>query len=139
MEEVSLKEEFFKIARKIEGLLRGQAPSKNLGGAVQVTYEDNGFVISLDDSAKYGIYLWRGTGEEIASGAIPGTDGEAIQATYNAIWDRRYDSNPGKGKGGIKPRFWLNLQMADIMELQADIEESIASALQSQADKVLQS
>lgn len=136
MAEINLKDEFFEIARKIEGLLRGQAPSRNLGGAVQVTYEDNGFVISLDDSAKYGIYLWRGTGEEIASGAVPGIDEEAIQATYDAIWDRRYDADPGEGKKGIKPRYWLNLKMADIMELQGDIEEAITNALQKQADKL---
>lgn len=137
MAEVSLKDEFNAIARKIEMILRGQAPSTNLGGAVQCRYEDGAFQISLDDSAKYGIYLWRGTKDERAAGAIPGTDQDAIQTTYDAIWDKRWDSNPGKGKGGIKPRYWLNLQMADIMELQTEIEEAIAAALQAQADKSL--
>ena len=136
MAEVNLKDEFFKIARKIEELLRGQAPSSNLAGAVQVSYEDNGFIISLDDSAKYGIYLWRGTGEEIASGAVAGIDEESIQATYDAIWDRRYNPDPGKGKGGIKPRYWLNLKAADIMELQTEIEDAIASALEAQFEKI---
>ena len=139
MAEINLKEEFNNIARKIEMFLRGQAPSTNLAGAVQCRYEDNAFQISLDDSAKYGIYLWRGTKDERAPGAVPGTDADAIQTTYDAIWDRRYDSNPGKGKGGIKPRYWLNLKMADIMELQTDIEQAIAAALQAQADKALQS
>jgi hypothetical protein len=130
MAEINLKEEFGKIARKIEMLLRGQAPSSNLAGAVQVTYEDNGFAIALDDSARYGIYLWRGTGNERAAGAS-----DDIQATYDAIWDRRYDPNPGPGKGGIKPRYWLNLKQADIMELQTEIEEAIAAALEKQLEK----
>lgn len=130
MAEINLKEEFGKIARKIEMLLRGQAPSANLAGAVQVTYEDNGFAIALDDSARYGIYLWRGTGNERAAGAS-----DDIQATYDAIWDKKYDPNPGPGRGGIKPRFWLNLKMADIMELQTEIEEAIAAALEAQLEK----
>jgi len=138
MDEANLKQAFSNVARKIESLLRGQAPSANLAGAVQVTYEDNGFAIALDDDAKYGIYLWRGTRAEIASGAVPGLDTDSIQATYDAIWDRRFDANPGKGEGGIKPRYWLNLKMADIMELQADIEEAIAAALQKQLDIIVE-
>lgn len=130
MAEETLKEAFNKIARKIESLLRGQAPSSNLAGAVQVTYEDNGFQIALDDSARYGIYLWRGTKQERAEGAS-----DDLQMTYETIWDRKFDPNPGPGEGGIKPRFWLNLQMADYMELQTDIEDAITAALEAQLEK----
>lgn len=138
MEVENLKQEFQSIARRIEEILRGQAPSANLAGAVQVVYEDNGFIISLDDTATYGIYLWRGTRDEIASGAIAGTDSDSIQSTYDAIWDRKPDLNPGKGEGGIKPRYWLNLKMTDIDELQNEIEKAIADALNKQLEKTNQ-
>jgi len=135
MEEENLKQIFESVARRIEEILRGQAPSANLAGAVQVAYEDNGFIISLDDNAKYGIYLWRGTRDEIASGAVAGIDSDSIQSTYEAIWDRKPDLNPGKGEGGIKPRYWLNLIAADIDELENEIEKAIANALNNQLEK----
>jgi hypothetical protein len=134
MAEVNLKEQFALIARRVEEILRGQAPSRNLAGAVQVVYENDGFVISLDDNATYGIYLWRGTGEERADGAVPGTDASAIQTTYEAIWDKKPNLNPGKGTKGIKPRFWLNLIAADIDELQYEIEQAITTALEQQLE-----
>jgi hypothetical protein len=134
MAEINLKDQFAIIARRIEEILRGQAPSSNLSGAVQVVYEDNNFIISLDDTAAYGIYLWRGTKNERAAGAVPGLDADALQTTYEAIWDKRPDSNPGKGEGGIKPRFWLNLRMADIDELQYEIEQAITNALEQQLE-----
>jgi hypothetical protein len=134
MAEVNLKEQFALIARRVEEILRGQAPSRNLAGAVQVVYENDGFVISLDDNATYGIYLWRGTGEERADGAVPGTDASAIQTTYEAIWDKKPNANPGKGTKGIKPRFWLNLIAADIDELQYEIEQAITTALEQQLE-----
>jgi len=134
MAEVNLKEQFALIARRIEEIIRGQAPSSNLAGAVQVVYENDGFVISLDDNATYGIYLLRGTGEERADGAVPGTDGDALQTTYEAIWDKRPNSNPGKGQRGIKPRFWLNLIAGDRDELQYEIEQAITNALEQQLE-----
>ena len=94
--------------------------------------EDNGFIISLDDNAKYGIYLWRGTRDEIASGAVAGIDSDSIQSTYEAIWDRKPDLNPGKGTKGIKPRYWLNLIAADIDELQNEIDKAVTDAWDKQ-------
>lgn len=135
MEQGDLKQAFADVAKRIEEILRGQAPSANLSGAVQVVYEDDGFIISLDDKARYGIYLWRGTRDEIASGAIPGTDADALQTTYDAIWDRKPDLNPGKGTKGIKPRYWLNLKMADIQELEYEIDKAITEALNKQLEK----
>jgi len=134
MSEINLKEEFALIARRVEEILRGQAPSKNLAGAVQVVYENDGFIISLDDNAKYGIYLWRGTGEEIADGAVAGTDADALQTTYEAIWNKKPNLSPGKGTKGIKPRFWLNLMSSDIDELQYEIEQAITTALEQQLE-----
>jgi hypothetical protein len=134
MAEVNLKEQFALIARRVEEILRGQAPSSNLAGAVQVVYEDNGFIISLDDNAKYGIYLWRGTGEEIADGAVAGTDSDSLQTTYEAIWNKKPNLSPGKGTKGIKPRFWLNLIASDIDELQLEIEQAITTALEQQLE-----
>lgn len=139
METQTLKQAFQGIARKMEMILRSQAPSKNLAGAIQVTYEDNDFLIAWDDSANYGIYLWRGTLAELAPGAVPGLDDESIQATYDAIWDRKLDLNPGKGKGGIKPRYWLNFKVADIMEFQDEIEDAINLALEEQLQKTIDS
>jgi len=132
MQEEDLKQIFESIARRIEEILRGQAPSSNLAGAVQVVYEDDRFKISLDDNAKYGIYLWRGTRDEIASGAIAGIDSDSIQSTYEAIWDRKPDLNPGKGTKGIKPRYWLNLIAADIDELQNEIDKAVTDAWDKQ-------
>jgi superfamily II helicase len=136
MQQEDFKQIFESVARRIEEILRGQAPSANLAGAVQVVYEEgNGFIISLDDNAKYGIYLWRGTRDEIASGAVAGTDSDSIQSTYEAIWDRKPDLNPGKGTKGIKPRYWLNLIAADIDELQNEIDKAITDAQDKQLEK----
>ena len=132
MQPEDLKQIFQSVARRIEEILRGQAPSANLAGAVQVAYEDNGFIISLDDNATYGIYLWRGTRDEIASGAVAGIDSDSIQSTYEAIWDRKPDLNPGKGTKGIKPRYWLNLIAADIDELQNEIDKAVTDAWDKQ-------
>jgi hypothetical protein len=132
MQPEDLNQIFQSVARRIEEILRGQAPSANLAGAVQVAYEDNGFIISLDDNAKYGIYLWRGTRDEIASGAVAGIDSDSIQSTYEAIWDRKPDLNPGKGTKGIKPRYWLNLIAADIDELQNEIDKAVTDAWDKQ-------
>lgn len=127
---MDLQAAFQDVAKNIERTLRGQAPSEKLKSAIQVRYERNGdeddFVIDYDaDNYMYGIYLHRGTMEE--------RDPEAsddLQAMAEAFVQRRPDNNPGKGKGGIKPRYWLTLTQIDIDRYQDEIEQAIDQALQ---------
>jgi hypothetical protein len=91
---------FDKASRIIMAELKQQAPvakdGKNKGDlkrSVKVvpyyrSTTDLGFEITADE---YGTYLDMGTG------------------TYRAKERGKYEKNPGKGKGGIRPRFWLSL------------------------------
>ena len=133
---MELRDEFIKIARDIETVIRMQAPSNKLQGAVSVMYERNGdednFIIALDEQFKYGIYLHRGTMDERDPQAS-----EDFEAMAEAFIDRRPNLNPGKGKGGIKPRYWLNLGRMQLERFQEEIDKAITAALEQTIEKEL--
>lgn len=132
---MELEKAFQEIAKEIELTLRSQAPSEKLKSAIQVSYErvndEDNFVINYDsDNYMYGIYLHRGTKEE--------RDPEAsddFQEMAEAFVQRRPNNNPGRGKGGIKPRYWLTLTQIDIERYQQEIEQAIDQALQEVIEK----
>ena len=94
-----LKKEYGLLARKMESILKYQAPKDTgfLGSQVSVTYEIGSdgrsvkFVTDLG-GARYGIFLNQGSGSE--RDPNPGRG--------------KWDPNPGRGKGGIKPSYWMN-------------------------------
>ena len=101
---IDLKPAYAILSRKLEMILRGQAPSKSIASQITVTYDAEGMYISM--TRGYGTYLYRGTGDERAAGAMGGD--EITQELLDALDGNNPDPNPGKGVGGIKPRYFLN-------------------------------
>jgi hypothetical protein len=54
-----------------------------------------------------------------------------------AFIDRRFNPNPGKGSGGIKPRYWLNLGRMKLEIFQDEIDQAITTALEETIEKEL--
>lgn len=137
MESTSLKASFNQIAKRIEGMLKAQAPSTKIARGIRVVYTNDAFVFLFDEKVKYGLYLWKGTKDERAPGALPGLNDMDLEKSYEAIFDRPYDPNPGKGVGGIKPRYWLNFTKTSLNDLQREIEASIEKAINDQIQKLV--
>jgi hypothetical protein len=81
-------------ARVLQNLLKRQAPKKTgaLKNSVKVTAKVTANGISfIEGFNRYGIYLDKGTGP------------------YKVKQMGNWNPKPGKGKGGIKPRFWTAL------------------------------
>ena len=94
-------------ARLMQTLLKRQAPRKTgaLKSSIRVsTKVTNNGVSFTTDYLPYGIYTNKGTGP------------------YHTEKMGQWNPNPGKGKGGIKPRFWTAIdsmtrtQIADLMK-----------------------
>lgn len=128
MEGIDLKPTYAKISRKLEAILKSQAPyaTGRLSNSVQVNYDEDGFVISV--GAKYGIYLHSGTGEEAAS-----RDSD-FSEVYQTLIERAYDPNPGTGVGGIKPRYWMNFSDT-VYEM---INDELATAYAEEMDAIIE-
>jgi hypothetical protein len=125
MTEVNLKPVYASISRKLEKILQGQAPVKtgNLRASVVVTYDETGFVINLGN-AQYGIYLHQGTGREKSSRA-----GSDFSNDYFDMTDFAWNPNPGKGEGGIKPRYWMNFSDTIYEMINDEISLAYAEAI----------
>lgn len=107
---VNLDKQYAKFARRIEGILKAQAPVKTgaLRSSIRVVVNKDGLQIVLqpiNGRDSYGVYLHAGTGEE-----KQGPGGRDFGFIYEALQDRAWNPNPGKGRGGIKPRYFLNLE-----------------------------
>lgn len=110
-----MKPAFDKASRIILSELKQQAPvakdGKNKGDlkrSIKIvpyyrTTTDMGFEITGDE---YGTYLDMGTG------------------THRAKERGKYEKNPGKGKGGIKPRFWLTVSDGTKLRVAAILSEA---------------
>lgn len=108
----------------IEQEIRDQAPGKKIGPGLSVSpvIKDGEieFYVTFADGVTYGIYLDRGTGKYRSSESEVG----------------RWNPNPGKGTGGIIPRFFTVIsigtqeRIAKIMEeaFLADVEEDLQKA-----------
>jgi hypothetical protein len=79
-------------ARIMQNLLKRQAPKGKLRSSIRVTAKmtPKGFSFT-EDYFKYGVYLNRGTGP------------------YYSKQLGEWNPSPGKGKGGIRPRYWTAL------------------------------
>jgi hypothetical protein len=131
---IDLTPTYNKISRKLEAILKSQAPvnTGHLKNSIVVVYDAYGFIIY--DSTSYGMYLHSGTGKE--------KDGAATQndaTTYFNLLKNRWNPNPGKGEGGIKPRYWMNFsdsvyEMID-QELEKVITEELEKGITEQLNK----
>ena len=112
---MDLKPAYTKIARVIEQILKRQVPVKTgeLKSSLKVKVVAQGFGVDFVLSEKkYGIYTDMGTGR--------------YKAKTRGMWNPR----PGKGKGGIKPRFWKTISDKDQVRIQMIIEEELSSQMQ---------
>jgi len=114
---IDLSSVYIKLSRKLESILRYQAPFDTgfLRSQVEVTYTKDGIEIGLGQ-AGYGTYLHTGTGQERA-----GKDPQQLM-------DKAWNPKPGKGTEGIKPRYWMNFSES-VYEMMMD-EIATAYAIQ---------
>jgi hypothetical protein len=111
-------------ARIIQNELRTQAPSEKIASGLTVvpvyTMGEVDFDVVLDDKVKYGIYLDSGTEDE-----------KKINP------DAEWNPNPGKGQGGIKPRYWTNLNESIQVRIDMIIEEAWDTVTEKKLDEQL--
>lgn len=126
-----LRETYNKIARRLEQILQLQAPvdTGRLRKSIAVTYDKKGFVIY--DPTGYGFYTHAGTGRESAS------KGSNPESVYDALGDRTWNPNPGVGKGGIKPRFWMNFSESVYEMINTELEKAYAEVLEEEITQML--
>jgi hypothetical protein len=112
------------VARLMENELRNQAPSAKIasGTTVLATVSEGEvtFETVIDDAVKYGVYLDKGT--------------EAYYTPEEGPWN----PDPGKGVGGIKPRFWTSLSDTFMVRITMMIEDAIVEAQEKEFEEELQ-
>lgn len=125
MEKINLKPTYARISRKLEQILQGQAPVKtgNLRSQVAVIYDEDGFEINLGN-AQYGIYQHQGTGKEKSSRASSN-----FSEGYYQMTDFAWNPNPGRGDGGIKPKYWMNFSDTVYEMINDEISTAYAEAI----------
>lgn len=102
---IDLKEAYGVLARKLEIILRSQAPSEKIAGTIRVEYDSDGMYIVVEPT--YGTFLLRGTMEERSPASID-TGMNVTQELIDALSVYAPRRNPGSGVGGIKPRYFLS-------------------------------
>ena len=130
MAELDLSQALNKICRELESILQNQAPKRTgaLKDSIQVVPDGNDG-ITIQIGAKYGIYLYRGTGSE----RDPMSD-EDDSVAYDNLYTKKWDPKPGKGKGGMKPRYWMNFSTTVWEQAQDELERAIQEALQEEIE-----
>jgi len=116
MRDPKLTQAYNRIARKLEAILKSQAPVGQTGSLkeqTQVTVNDNGFRIQTVD---YGFFLHFGTEEETSG------------LTFEQTLLKQYNLKPGVGDGGIKPRFWMSFGQTQWMQILDEIEKEEGKA-----------
>ena len=117
--ELSLKPVLPTIAKLMQDQLRKQAPDGPAPGdplrksIVVRAKESKDGVQLVTGYLTYGIFTDEGTGR-------------FRKPNPNATWNPK----PGKGKGGIKPRYWTNLDKAVTIRIARIIEKEIAKQIQ---------
>jgi hypothetical protein len=107
-------------ARVMQNLLKKQAPKKTgaLRSSIKVTARVTDKNISFTtDYMKYGIYTNKGTGP------------------YKVKQMGTWNPNPGKGKGGIKPRFWTALDSTTRTNVASLISKGLAQQVRDEIKK----
>lgn len=102
---IDLRETYGVLARKLEIILRAQAPSEKIASSIRVESDRDGMYIVMDRG--YGTYLYRGTMDERSAGSID-TGDMITEELLDALSGYAPRENPGTGVGGIKPRYFLN-------------------------------
>ena len=125
MMKIDLTSTYNKISRKLEAILKSQAPvdTGNLKNSIIVSFDEKGFIIY--DSTSYGMYLHRGTGEERNTASS-----QDDATTYFNLLRMRWNPNPGKGEQGIKPRYWMNFSDSVYEMIDDELEKVIAQELE---------
>lgn len=115
--ELSLKPVLPTIAKLMQDQLRRQAPvaTGQLQKSVVVRAKESPDGVQLVTGfLTYGIFTDSGTGR------------------YNRPNpNARFNPKPGKGKGGIKPRYWTNLDNAVTIRIARIIEREIAKQIRN--------
>ena len=119
MAELSLTGVYRRIEILINNRLKLQVPVGETGKlkkSITVRVEEtNGGIRFVEGYLTYGIFLKSGTGRY-------------WKPNPKAKWN----PNPGKGKGGIKPRYWTNLDSATTAKISKLIEKELAKQIKLQ-------
>jgi len=110
-------------SRLIEEELRSQAPGRKIGPGLSVSpvieRDAIDFVVTFADGVKYGIFLDRGTGRYRAGETEVG----------------RWNPNPGKGTGGIIPRFFTVISNGTQERIAQILGQAFLEDLEQQFEK----
>jgi len=103
------------VSRLISNQLRRQSPVRTgaLKKSVSVRYvsDSNGTITFQGKYLKYGKYVDLGTGP--------------YKTTKREAWN----SKPGKGKGGIKARFWTSLEGSTTKNIKKMLQKAISDSI----------
>ena len=90
----------------------------NLQRSVSVISQRSGDVVELllNDPTSYGDFTDFGT------------------RSYRASERGPFNANPGRGQGGIIPRFWSSLSDTDILRIEMSFEEELDKAMNEEID-----
>jgi hypothetical protein len=114
--EININQALEMGARVLESRLRFQAPVDT--GALKKSVKVNASLTA--DGFRYEVnYLKYGTFTDLGTGRY--FRGEEPKA--------RWKANPGKGKGGIKPRYWTNLPVSWYTRINRIIEKELAKQM----------
>jgi len=117
---MNLKPAYDKIARIIEQILKRQVPVRTgeLKSSLRVTVVGSGLEIEFVLSEKkYGIFTDMGTGR------------------YKAKSRGKWNPRPGKGRDGIRPRFWKSISDKDQVRIQILIQEELTKQIEIELSK----
>jgi len=122
MAELSLTKVYKRIEILIKNRLRFQVPvgeTGNLKKSITVRVEEtSGGIKFIEGYLTYGIFTNSGTGRY-------------WKPNPKAGWNPK----PGKGKGGIKPRYWTNLDKATTTMISQLLKKDVKIQIQTQLKK----
>lgn len=127
----NLTQTYNKIARRLEQILQSQAPvdTGRLRRSIAVEFTENGFAIY--DPTGYGFYTHAGTGREAAG------KGSNTASIYAQLANKIYNPDPGKGRDGIKPRFWMNFSESVYKMIEDELEKAYAEEFEKEITEML--
>jgi hypothetical protein len=119
MAELSLTKVYKRIETLVKNRLKLQVPvgeTEKLKKSITVRVEEtSGGIKLIEGYLTYGIFLKSGTGRY-------------FKPNPKAGWN----PNPGKGKGGIKPRYWTNLDKATTTMISQLLKKDVKIQIQTQ-------
>ena len=119
MAELSLTKVYRRIETLVKNRLKFQVPVGKTGDlqkSITVRVEEtSGGIKFIEGYLTYGIFLKSGTGRY-------------LKPNPKAEWN----PNPGKGKGGLKPRYWTNLDKATTTMISQLLKKDVKIQIQTQ-------